>query len=417
MPQATWARQLNTVGRYLDLESVVPIEVPTLLAAAQRRAGLEDFGDEGFLEGLSVLVDSLNQDAQLTLLGRLIARAELERILFSRLRIVAIERHHPEIQDETITEPLFIVGMGRTGSSILYECIMQDPAHRAPQGWEKKLPAILEDKSEGKGRGKAQHAAEQFIEWIGAETGLMYQVDSSLVSKHEANAFLPEECSQLFAHEFRSGHFFSRNNVPAYAAWNAQAGAGPALEMHKRILRILQWQQGAKPRPRWILKYGGHLGHMPELFATYPDAKVIHTHRDPAVVVRSLISLVASLRLMRSDSFDPHSSVELLNGGMARGLEKCMDERGDNRVPQAQFADIHFRDLMEDPISAICGAYGQLDMPFTKEAEQAMASYLEQRPRSKHGKHEYAYADAVDMDREKQRFARYVQHYGIAQES
>ncbi len=412
VPQSDWAAQLNTLGRHVGADSIVPIEVDSLLIAASAITGLSDYGDDGFREGLTALVDSLNKEAELTLTGRLIARTEISRILQSRLAIIDTEKKHPEIADEEIIEPLFIVGMGRTGSSILYEYFMQDPAHRAPVAWEKKLPAPAQVPGD-------ETQAMDRIEWIEAETRLMYEIDSSLMSKHEAHARLPEECSQLMAHEFQSGHFFSRNNVPGYALWNAMSDVRPAYAMHKRILQILQWrdkQHDGDKKPRWILKYGGHMGKMPELFETYPDAKVIHTHRDPSVVVQSMTSLIASLRLMRSDSFDAPTSAEMLNGGMARGLEKIIEERKQGVIPAAQIADIHFDRLMADTTGTIEQAYQQLDMPFTEAAKAAIEHYMVARPRTKHGKHEYAYADAVDIAHEKQRFASYMAHYQIAPE-
>ena len=411
VPQAGWVANMNTLGRYMDAASIVPIDVDSMLRSACEQAGLYDYGDDGFREGLIALVDSLNNEAQLHLVGRIIARTEISRLLQSRLAIIEAEKRHPEIHDEEITEPLFIVGMGRTGSSILYEYFMQDPAHRAPLAWEKKLPAPPLDPSAG------EAGAADRIDWIEAETALMYDVDESLMSKHEAHARLPEECSQLMAHEFMSGHFFSRNNVPGYALWNAMADVRPALQMHKRILKILQWRDASPQKPRWILKYGGHMGKMPELFETYPDAKVIHTHRDPAVVVQSMTSLIASLRLMRSDEFDAQTSAEMLNAGMARGLEKLIGEREQGVIPAAQIADIHFDQLMSDTTGAIETAYRQLDMPFTAQAKSAIEAYMQARPRTKHGKHIYAYADAVNIEREKQRFATYMNHYQVSKEA
>lgn len=410
VPQSDWAHQLNTLGRHIGPESIVPLSVDALLQAAADKTGFNDFGDDGFREGLHALVESLNNEASLTLTGRLIARTEISRILQSRLAIIDTEKRHPEIADEEIIEPLFIVGMGRTGSSILYEYFMQDPAHRAPLAWEKKLPApplLPDDESE------AQHR----IDWIGAETSLMYEIDNSLMSKHEAHARLPEECSQLMAHEFQSGHFFSRNNVPGYALWNAMADARPAYAMHKRILKILQWRDKRQNKPRWILKYGGHMGKMPELFETYPDAKVIHTHRDPSVVVESMTSLIASLRLMRSDNFDAPTSAEMINAGMARGLEKMIAERKERVIPEAQIADVHFDTLMSDTIGEIANAYRKLNMLFTDDAGAAIERYMQARPRTKHGKHNYAYADAIDINKEQQRFADYMNHYAIKKEN
>ncbi len=422
VPQSSWASNLNCLGDANAAADLVPMDMDTMLTAAQSQTGLQDYGDDGFREALSILIDSLNNEAALNLTGRLIAKTEISRLLQSRLAIIDTEIRYPEIAQEKINEPLFIIGMGRTGSSILYECFMQDPTHRAPLAWEKKLPCFDAAVNQGY---RAANPIDP-IDWVNAEAKIMYEVDDSLRSKHETHAHLPEECSQLMAHEFQSGHFFSRNNVPSYALWNATNDVTPALNMHKRILKILQWQKRQVSKAsgesnyqpqRWILKYGGHMACLPQLFAIYPDAKVIHTHRDPSVVVQSMTSLIASLRLMRSDSFDAGSAAEMLNAGMAKGLGKVIQERSDALVPTEQIADIHFSELMTDTITTIGKAYKALGMPFSDTAKTAIEDYLQARPRTQFGKHKYAYADSVDLERERLRFQDYMDHYAIAVES
>jgi hypothetical protein len=153
------------------------------------------------------------------------------------------------------------------------------------------------------------------------------------------------------------------------------------------------------------------------LLEIYPDAKVIHTHRDPAVVVQSFISLIASLRLMRSDAFDAVAASEMLNAGMVRNLEKVIDEREKGLLPRDQIADVHFGDLMRDPLGEIARVYAQLGLEFTSEARDAIAGYIRARPRTKHGEHVYAFSDVVDLRRERERYARYVEYYGIEREA
>ncbi|MDB5986338.1 MAG: sulfotransferase [Nevskia sp.] len=408
VPQANWVRELNTAGRYLGPEKVVPMNVAQLLEDAKAQTGLSDFGSDSFREGLEVLIDALNREAQLSLIGRLVAGEEIRRVLQSRLRVIAFEKRHPEVQSEKIAAPVFIIGMGRTGSTILHEYLSKDPAHRAPLLWEMRLPCPIDS------RLSPEEDVAARIAWSEAETRIQYEIDESLVSKHEQRWDLPEECSQLMAYEFRSGHFFSRNNVPSYAQWNARADVRPALEMHKRILKILQFQSGKQRR--WVLKYGGHMPHIPALLEVYPDARIIHTHRDPAAVVQSFVSLMASTRLMRSDLFDAAQASEMLNAGMSRIVNKVIAERESGVIPAAQIADIHFKPLMADALGEIRRAYEQLGLPFTEQGSAEIERYVKERPRTKHGKHEYAYADVVDLERERQRYADYVRHYGIEEE-
>ena len=141
VPQATWTRYLNTMGSSVGAGFLIPLEEETLIQAAMEQTGLSDFGDSGFREPLSILLRSLNEEADLTLTGRLLAACDILRILESRLRIIDTEKKHPEIADEVIASPIFVVGMGRTGTTILHELLQQDPANRAPLLWEMINPA------------------------------------------------------------------------------------------------------------------------------------------------------------------------------------------------------------------------------------------------------------------------------------
>lgn len=409
VPQSSWVRHLNLAGAHLGPRYVVPLNTGALLDEAQKLTGLSDFGDDGFEEGLRVLVEALNNEANLTLTGRLISGEEIRRVLQSRLRLVDFEKRHPGVVDEPIIEPIFIVGMGRTGSTILHQYLSMDESHRAPLVWEMRLPCPLDETVPA----ESDRAAR--IAWSDAETQLFYDVDDSLRAKHEQRSDLPEECSQLMAYAFRSGHFYSRNNVPSYAAWNAKADVAPALNIHKRILRVLQYQDGR--RRRWVLKYGGHMPYLPELLEVYPDARIIHTHRDPVAVVQSFVSLMASTRLMRSDDFDAVAASEMLNASMSRIVEKIIAERADGTIPAAQIADIHFRRLNADPVGEIQRAYQALGLPFTPGTAAAITGYASAHPRGGHGAHDYAYADVIDLERERQRYANYVRHYSIEEES
>lgn len=408
VPQARWTRQLNIAGRHLGSDKMVPLDVAQMLEDAKALTGLSDFGENGFREGLIVLVDALNNEAKLTLAGRLLVGEEIRRVLQSRLRVIDFEKKHPQVRDEQIVEPLFIIGMGRTGSTILHEYLSKDPAHRAPLVWEMRLPCPIDANLS-----PTEDIAAR-ITWSDAESQIQYEIDESLISKHEQRSDLPEECSQLMAYEFKTGHFYSRCNIPSYALWNARADITPALEMHKRILKILQFQAGQGKR--WVLKYGGHMPYMPKLLDVYPDARIIHTHRDPVAVVQSFVSLMASTRLARSDEFDATFSSEMLNSGMSRIIEKIIAERQSGAIPEAQIADIHFKNLMTDTIGEIRRAYEALNIPFTHEARSGIEDYIASRPRTKHGKHEYAYADVVDLDNERKRYANYVKYYNIEAE-
>src|SRR5436190_8362396 len=137
-PRAPWVAQLNDLGDAAGDggRELVPLDPDGALAAAEAATGLSDFGDDGFREGLAILSRGLEEEAQLTLLGRLMARAENARILRSRLRIEALFTAQPEIGRERVVAPLFVTGLARTGTSLLHELLWRDPSQRAPLCWE-----------------------------------------------------------------------------------------------------------------------------------------------------------------------------------------------------------------------------------------------------------------------------------------
>lgn len=203
VPQADWTRSLNIMGRALGMNSLIRLEAQILLAAAVERVGLSDFGDPGFLEPLSVLLHSLEEEAELTFTGRLLAAADVLRILESRLRIIDTEKKHPEIAAESIDSPIFVLGMGRTGTTILHELLAQDPANRAPLLWEMVNPAP--PIQPGSDPGEKLEFADAFIR-------LFDEIDSSYVAKHEGGGALTNECSYMMAHEVygTNGTYLSR---------------------------------------------------------------------------------------------------------------------------------------------------------------------------------------------------------------
>ncbi|MEO2167925.1 MAG: sulfotransferase, partial [bacterium] len=129
---------LNRGGRALR---PLKLDAASLIETAERRTRLHDFGGDAFRAPLGRLVESLDQEAQLTFFGRIVARKDLTRLLASRLKMVEDRRRHPEIESEKVRRPLFITGFPRTGTTILHAVLAQDPRHRAPMTWETMYPS------------------------------------------------------------------------------------------------------------------------------------------------------------------------------------------------------------------------------------------------------------------------------------
>jgi hypothetical protein len=104
------------------------LDEASLIEAAHEETGLEDFGPDRFRSGLRTLVESLEHESRLSLLGRAAARREFVGHLANRLRILEHRKRHPEVAAEEIRGPLFVIGMARTGTTLLFGLLAQDPA-------------------------------------------------------------------------------------------------------------------------------------------------------------------------------------------------------------------------------------------------------------------------------------------------
>jgi len=218
----------------------------------------------------------------------------------------------------------------------------------------------------------------------------------------------------LRSHEFATPHFSGVLDVPSYAAWLVAHDLSPAFRFHRRQLQLLQWRC---PGRRWLLKAPSHLTMLPTLFSVYPDAKLILTHRDPAKTVASTVSLVATLRRMRSDRVDVAPLVHQYTEGIARGLEAVMEGRSKGTIPDDRIVDLRFADLMADPAGTIRRVYEQLHLELTTEAEERMLAYVAAKPRGKHGAHRYALEDfGVEKAWVHERYRSYMRRYDVEAE-
>ncbi len=404
VPQANWVRFLNTIDRSVGASSLIPLDSAHLMQIACEQTGLSDFGDSAFQASLTVLLGSLREEASLTLVGRLLVACDVLRVLESRLRIIDTEKRHPAIADEQIRSPIFVLGMARTGTTILHQLLAQDPNNRAPLVWEMFNPAP--PVPQGASREERLSVADAFMK-------LCNEIDSSYLAKHEERGDQTSECCLMMLHEFGGSNMFGGHEVPRFIALQGKTDPIAALRMHKRILQVLQW--GREPK-HWVLKDPTHLAYLPSLLSVYPDAKIVHTHRDPAQAMHSTTSLLASLRLMRSDQFDARAITVQMNIGQCMSLEKVIEERQSGAIPAKQIADVFFNEFLKDPVAQVERLYEHWGLELTVQAKSAMQAYMKSRPRTEHGRHEYAYADAVEIESDMKQFARYMDYYQIKRE-
>jgi hypothetical protein len=403
-PRPAWVRAVNEScdPRWISLDP------DALLAEAQRNTGLSDFGGDGFQQGLRTFVRAVDEEAQLHFVGRALTRGDVLNLLENRLRIADWRKRHPEIDAVRIEKPLFIMGLPRTGTSILHELLSQDPAHRVPLHWEVRYPCPPPE--------SATFDSDSRIERAHREIRLWTEIVPEYDTMHELGGALPVECIFLTQHEFLSEQLAGTHQVPSYAAWLAQADQLPAYVFHKRMLQLLSWRC---PRERWVLKAPSHLTALDALIAVYPDARIVWTHRDPLQVMGSVASILFATAWVRSDEVDGDKVLSWFDGATCAALlDAATKLRDSGVVPASQCADLHYRDLVRDPIGSLRGLYERFELPFTREAESRMRAYIAAKPKEKHGAHRYDFeATGADRAAERRRFAAYQERFGVPSET
>lgn len=407
-----WVAKLNEEGRMWDgagmLGEMVPLDEASLLDGARRITGLTDFGEDDWREPFTVLLKSLEDEAQLNLTGRLATRSELLLWLRTRLKLTDLLKRHPEILDTPVVKPIFIAGLGRSGTSILQELLHQDPKLRTPLFWEAYFP--VDSAESGGGDPVAQEAGHGVAhQWV--------RITPEIQTMHEVAGHLPAEDSSLWSFTFVSDSIMSFYQIPTYHAYVNRADADIVYKYHKRILQALQWKQ---PGRRWFGKSATyHLTHLPTLMKHYPDACIIQTHRDPLRIMSSVANLLRAFYWQRSDqAFDAPVFENLMVGEMtAKLLEHVMDERDEGVVPPNQIVDSRYQDLIDDPVAAIGKIYRAFDMEFDDAAAKRIRDYLAFKPKHKHGVHRYQPMDPKQIAENRPWFRRYQERYGVRDEN
>jgi hypothetical protein len=378
-----------------------------LVAEAQDRAGgLTDLGPGPYLEPLGRFVDSLNAEARLNDVGRYMARERILLHTVNRLHYVEDRVRNPAIADVAIERPVFIVGLPRTGTTILHDILAQDPANRVPLTWELMFPSPPPTTEEA--ATDPRIAACQALIPTGDRQSELFK------AMHPTGALLSQECVVMMGESMCTPLFHNQFRVPGYEDWvDHEADFAPVYDLHRRQLQHLGWR---KPGERWVLKTGAHLWGLAPLLDTYPDARIVFTHRDPVKSMTSYASLTALVRSRGSDDVDPFEIARDWTERLRVKLENSLAIRS-REYPDAMFYDMFFRDFVADQFSEIAKIYDAFDLPMTESGEAAMRAYIASHPKGIDGIHRYEPEEyGVDPAAVRRSFAAYIDAFGLEPE-
>ena len=394
---------LNSGGKVLQSVGFEPpaLERESLERAARRRTRLDDLGDWPIDEPFSRLLESYRNEAHLSTLGRITVRELLVSLFEQLLHLEAERARAPAIANEVIEAPVFVVGLPRTGTTLLHGLLSADPASRAPLSWEVMYPAAYPNDARGIARARRQTAVR---------LGLADRLVPEFMKIHAIAADLPQECIAISAQVFASIQFHTTHNVPSYEDWFEREGQELAYAYHRRVLQHLQ---ARGPAGRWVLKAPGHLFGLAALLEQYPDSRIIQTHRDPLRVLPSMASHATVLRRAFSDHVDPAEVAADWTARWAGALENFLDVR--SGAPAEHFLDVSYREIVADPLATVERIYSFLGWQWNDEARAAMAGFLAANPKNKHGRHRYTLAQyGLDRETEVNRFRNYCERFDIA---
>ena len=399
--RSSMLKGINGFGKTLKKLGLDPfkLDADAIIAKARQQAKFHAPMPGHTEIGLRKLISSIKEDAGVNPFGALAAKTLFERTLFGRFKVEQVLAENPDIEKAEIKEPLFIIGMPRTGTTILHAMLHKDPAHRSPLAWECLLPYPPATPETFHENPQIRRVAKDFEQ--------LFKLVPDFQIKHYMDATEPQECLSINALDFNSFQPLAQFYLYSYHQWFLnEADKLETMRFHKRFLQYLQ--SGGVKAERWLLKTPVHLMRLPELFEVYPDARIIMTHRHPAKVVASTASLISSIRSLYGDKEDPartgHEQAEIWSTYFGRFMESRKKLNKEDQI-----IDIKFDDFIKDQTGIAEKIYNRFGWELSQETKKEFKKFIDLNPKDKKGVHLYSLQDfglnEKDINRQ---FAEYI---------
>ena len=354
-----------------------------------------NLGEEDYIEPLEILIDSINRHNSLNFFGRLAFIHQLTDRL--KMRAKLFEFHKKNTFSEP-SDPVFVIGLPRSGTSLLFNLLSLDVAHRSPMYWEIMHLMPL---------AKTQIARKRREFKTNTELKLAKTIIPKLRAIHTIRATTPEECQQIATMNIRSFVYMCMANVPEYVKYLKNTSFDSVFKWHKKFYQALELN--GKPT-RWLLKDPSHIGHIPQILKEYPNAKFIHIHRDPTESVASFCSLTKNVRLAFSKKIDTDGIGKTVIDFWNHNLSKGMEDR--KSLTSDQIVDIQYSEFVKNPLDHIKNTYQQLNFDMNIQTENKIQKYLEQDKNILKPEHRYT-LDEFGLNQKdiKGQFKEYMLNY------
>ena len=332
-----------------------------------------NLGEDDYSEPLEILISSINKNNKLNLFGVFAFKNQLKDRLKMRNRL------HNYMKDKVLpspADPIFVTGLPRSGTTFLFNLLALDKNHRSPKYWEIMSPLPITKSNFGiKKR-----------EWkINAELKFARTIIPKLRSMHHIRAQTPEECELLATINVRSFVYMCMANVPEYVEYLKDCSFESVFMWHKKFFQMLELN--GRPK-RWLLKDPSHIGHIPEILSTYPNAKFINIHRSPMESIGSFCSLAKNIRSAFSKNVNTKEIGDVILDFWQHSLNKGINAK--QQLSEEQIIDLSYSDFINNPLGTVKSIYEKFNLDIDIETENNIKQYLTNQTKIKKQKHTYS---------------------------
>lgn len=387
-PKRPWSvNVMNWAGRSFKLQP--QFSAQHLIGQAEEQVGFDQWRSPqpGFdlKTALDILVESLNQEAHLDLVGHRFFQEFLQRLLTNHLTLQQEYQRYPEILQVPLDRPLFVVGLFRSGTTFLHNLLSQTPNSR----WLSVTEALFPTPAPRPDTWAVDPRVAQAIKHIRFQESLAPNFSTA----HHIDPQRPAECSRLFEHDLVAHLFDFRAEIPRYSHWLYSQNLRGAYQSYRQQLQYLSWQWPGQP---WVLKAPAHIFALDDLLSVFPDAAIVYLHRDPMTVLPSCCSLASLGRQRFSAQVNPHQIGSHWLNCLGDGVDRALAVRHtlSQQFPQATpLYELSYRSLLGDPLGSIQAIFKHFGYDWSEDLNQNLSHWIAANPQHKHGVHRYSLED------------------------